>query len=221
MLKIIKKNKLSTIMISIIVIFVAMAIIDYLDLYNFFKNREDKSFEKTGHMVLVISAAIAAMIAWWQLIKLNSTAFADLLTKIETRYGSNEILEAREIIQEIYLESKDAQDTCKLKHISHMQDIIKQIGNDAKQTRKFILLLNFLDFLESIAYYVKVGYVSYDDVLEMFGGNLPYWFDVYERWIHYRREKFKEPKMYYEFETLVKKIRDIKTKPCWFCISKM
>lgn len=221
MLKIIKKNKLSTIMILIIVIFVAMAIIDYLDLYNFFKNIDDKSFEKTGHMVLVISAAIAAIIAWWQLIKLNSTAFADLLTKIETRYGSGEILEAREIIQEIYLQSKDPQDTCKLKHISRMQDIIKQIGNDAKQSRKFILLLNFLDFLESIAYYVKVGYVSYDDVLEMFGGNLPYWFDVYERWIHYRREKFKELKMYYEFETLVKKIRDTKTKPCWFCISKM
>jgi hypothetical protein len=64
-----------------------------------------------------------------------------------------------------------------------MQEEIRRIGSLEERTRDFILLLNFMDFLESIAYYTRRRYIESEDMYEMFGGNLPYWFNLFEAWI--------------------------------------
>jgi hypothetical protein len=168
-----------------------------------------QKFEKMGHLALVVFAAIAALAALFQLFRLNNTAFAQLLSKIEYRYGSGEILLAREIIQALYLNTK-SKGICYESHVKKIRIEIKKIGNDKKRTKDFILLLNFLDFLESISYYAQVNYVTRKDVEEMFGGSITYWYDIYYDWILYRRKKFNEPRMYCELEALVTKVRKTK-----------
>lgn len=74
-----------------------------------------------------------------------------------------------------------------------------------------MLLLNFLDFLETIAYFCKANSLSVADVQNLLGYSLVFYYDVFERWLKYRQKKIGEGK-YSEIQWLVKKIRQVDSK---------
>lgn len=168
------------------------------------------------HSIMIIFLTLALVwVAWIQLGSLNKTGKSDFLMRIDDRYGSEPIIKARAIIHRLYLSTKnDGEEISDEIHLKRMAGEIKKIGqgkdsseNSSKgSSEDFLYLLNFLDFLETIAYFANRNDISKNDVNELLGGSLTYYYKVFEPWIYYRRGKYKDSSYYFQLEKLVKKI---------------
>ena len=144
-------------------------------------------------------------VAWYQLRGMNETAKADFLLRIADRFGRHEIVQARKVIHEFYCEKRSDQ-SCVDAHIDRISKKIKEIGTDKEKAEDFILLLTFLEFLDTTAYFCKKGYLSKTDIEELVSGSMTYYYKVFKAWIYYRRQKYNDNRYYCELENLVDEI---------------
>jgi len=132
------------------------------------------------------------------------------LLRIDERWSSKEIIQAREVIHEIYLKVKQtySEDTDEKIIRKCISDNICALSKNQSQINGFIRLLNFLDFLETIGYLYSIKAVSINEVNELLGNSIIYFFDIYKGYIRYRRAKCRDNKFYEHFEILKKGIED-------------
>lgn len=164
---------------------------------------------------IIILTIILICVGWLQLGNLNRTSKADFLLKIDSRYGSPEIVKARAVIQRLYREAsppnKDVPyEVC----VQKIADSIDKIRNrkDKNSCEEFSYLINLLDFLEIIAYFSRKNYISVKDIDELIGNSILFYFKIYKQWIYYRRRKYGNRTFYCEFEELVEKIESHQAK---------
>lgn len=160
---------------------------------------------------LVIVTGALARVAWIQLAKIQSTAQADFLLRIDDRYGSPSIIKARAIIHRLYIATD--KNICKDKRDEILASKIKELYENLKFHKDFIHLLNFLDFLETIAYFSNQGYVEVKEINELLGGSLEYFHKIFTPLVghlryHYR-DDLSNPSYYRELDKLVDKIKSI------------
>jgi hypothetical protein len=176
---------------------------------------ESKNNATWHHAIFIVGLTfLLVIVAWVQLQKIKEAARADFLLRVDDRYGGELTVEARTIIHIFY---RDADKLCEKKElitedarIRHIQSKIKELGQSKNEDdcKKFVCLLNFLDFLETIAYFCNHEHLAKEDINELLGGTLTFHYKVFESWICYRRCKYKDEKYYIELEKLVKNEND-------------
>lgn len=158
--------------------------------------------------------ALLISIAWIQLEKFsktiisqNDTTKGQFLLKIDWRWSNAESVEAREIIHELYLEGE-------AKFSNHMSDKARVIdyvagrivqlrdSKNKKDIRKFIILLNFLDFMETVGYFYYKKYVGIDDLLELCGCSLDFNYQIFRFYIKDKRTRNQNKEFYKYFAAL-------------------
>lgn len=172
--------------------------------------------------VIVVLTLILVCVGWIQLGDLNKTSTAEFLLKIDGRYGSEEIIKARAIIQRLYRTANPEDEKTKDEYVRLMS---KQIDNirketDDKSSLEFAYLINLLDFLETVAFFTRKKYISVRDVDELLGNSVVFYYDVFKSYINKRRERYDNPSYYCELESMVKKMKshDLKEKLAETCI---
>ncbi len=155
--------------------------------------------------IYVILAAILAGVAWFQLNHLNSTAKNDFLLRIDERFGGPEIVKARSIIHKFYCQTHK-EGISNPKHIHLMQLEILNIKYNTLDAKDFMYLHNFIDFLETIAYFANRNVISETDVSELLSGSIAYYYHVFELFIKDRNDKYPNQSYYSEIKEFVEKI---------------
>ncbi|HAU1673402.1 DUF4760 domain-containing protein [Legionella pneumophila] len=152
--------------------------------------------------IVIILTALIVCAGWLQFTNLNQTSKGDFLLRIDTRYSSDEILKARTLIHKFYCQTKDENITDD-RHVELIGNKILEIKYEESEAENFIILINFLDFLETIAFFVRKDYVSPKEVHELIGGSIVYYFKVFKPWIFHRRLKRNNNNYYCEIEKLI------------------
>lgn len=128
------------------------------------------------------------IVGWRQLIQMGKTSRADFLLQLDKRYSSPEIMEARISLQELI--SKSGQKT-PLEIAKILVDEMDNLNEktDRESCKKFIFLRNFLEFLETVAYFGNKGFISSEEINELIGATLCFNYDIFKRWIYQHRGK--------------------------------
>lgn len=204
--------------ILIVVSLAALTVADYY--YNFFDftSRGKVTVRNGGATIdafhaieIVILTAILVLVAWIQLAGLQKTARADFLMRLDDRYGSEPIIKARQIIQRLYRESKITNPTAS--EMTHRYNIgikINEISEDINGSEDYVYLLNLLDFLESISFFANRNDITAEDIKDLMGLSLDFFYTIFKPRIDARRTKYKDRsnnEFYSEFEKLVASIK--------------
>lgn len=208
--------------ILLTLLFLIIADRDFDFLYeNLSGNNHDMHHMSSLHDAsIIILTIIIACIAWVQLHGLVKTGQADFLLRIDERLGNKSIIKARTIIHHIYSESKEKnKNFTEPQHCEYIAQEINSLGNktDKESIKKYVLLLNFIDFLETTALFAKKGYISTKDINDLMNQSLDFFYTIFEIRINERRRKYQDPTFYINFENLVQRIRCQKTHCKIFC----
>ena len=112
--------------------------------------------------------------------------------RIDERWSSTEIIKAREVLHEFYLSAKEVNlqlTQHDLNFVIGQQILLISKINKPSEISKFISLLNFLDFLETIGYIYYTGSLEAKDIQELSGNSIMYFYKIFEAYVLYRREK--------------------------------
>ena len=150
---------------------------------------------------LVVFTFILICVSWIQLSNLYNISTEDFLLRIDDRYGSESIIKARAIIHKIICKTR--QENSEI-NIEKIQDEIEAIEENEEKAEDFMYLLNFLDFLETIAYFGNKEFISIIDIKELLGDSLLHYYGVFERLIKNREENYGH---HDELKELVEKIK--------------
>lgn len=193
----------------ILIIIICMWLFSILSHFDFLNGNKEDSIVDINALAIIILTIALVTIAWIQLSALNKITKSDFLLRITERYGSPELLEARRIIQEFYIETKEEKITYN-DHIDKIANKIKELGkaNGNYETKNFIYLINFLDFLETVAFFYSEDQneITQNQVHDLLQHSLVYYFKVFKPWIYYRRLKFNDPEYQRPLENLSRKI---------------
>jgi hypothetical protein len=206
----------SIISVFILLIIIAVFILPLLDLFgfDFFGqihciegrcDRSDNSIIALNAGLIIILTLIIVIVAWIQLGSLSRTSKSDFLLRIDERYSSVNSVKARTIIHEFYC---DAQ-TDELHYdivIEKISNRIKDVEFKKEESKDFIILINFLDFLETISYFCNKKYISDRDVNELLGCSMNYYYKIFKPIIYARRSKYNDPRYYCEIEKFYEKL---------------
>lgn len=177
--------------------------------FNFFDNRikTHQPIIEIHALSIIILTIVLVMIAWIQSKEILKTSRGDFLMRIDDRYGSPDIIKARKIIHDIYLQEIPNEDDKKnnpTKWKDMQQDrmsiIIVKMEEDksAYKSEEFICLLNFLDFFETIAYFCNKGDISSQEVEELMGCSFRYYCNLFKKFIDSRRQYYNKNDYYSE-----------------------
>lgn len=191
---------IKALVVGLVVAFILMYIVHPL-----LGDNED-GWSNAYYILLAAGTGLIAWVAWIELSHLENIGQNDFLLRIDDRYGSKEIVEARTIIHKLSLDAPEIE-ICYDSHVDAIGQKIKEMEINKKSPKKFVYLLNFLDFLETIAYFVKKEALKSEDLEELLGESLTYYYDIFCPLICSRREKHKKNSYYRELENLALKIK--------------
>lgn len=210
------------IILLLILIIVITAMFYYSELTNYlpFKQKTpNEALEDINTWFYFLAGAGTTILAG--IAYLKSRAFykqneANLLLRIDERWGSLEIIKARIIIHRLYLRTKEKNERKRISKfpIQEYEDTInKEIGEqiiemseDKGKERSFIYLLNFLDFMETIGYLCSEKHITAKALNELCGESLKYNYQIFEAYIDYRNSKH-TGRFYCEFKKLYRNIK--------------
>ncbi|HIF0138890.1 TPA: DUF4760 domain-containing protein [Legionella anisa] len=169
-------------------------------------NKLESAAEHFNAAAIVILTIIIFCAGWIQFKDLNKTSKGDFLLRIDEKYGQPENIKARTIIHEFYCLTR-SEHIDVTNHVRKISIMVKDTKYKIEEAEKFVCLLNFLDFLETISYFANHSYISEKEVNELIGCSLKYYFCVFDDLIRERRQKYNSNHYYSELETLAKKIQ--------------
>lgn len=154
--------------------------------------------EELNYVFMVLLTFIIVLVAYVQLHSLRKTTVGDFLLEIDKRYNSKQIIEAREIIRNFFLEAKHENIKNNNDQYIVKEQISKKVRNLAERnldendktdaTHKYILLLGLLDLLETVAYYGNKHFVKREQIEGVLGGTMSRYYNVLKSLIEYIRE---------------------------------
>ncbi len=162
---------------------------------------------------LVIGTFGLGYVAWVQLTAIQKTERADFLFQIDERYGSELIIKARQIIQRLYRESNNLYpEATESVHRSYIAIRINEISQNINTSKEYVYLLNLLDLLETISYFANTGVISKQDVQNLMGPSMEFFFIIFKPRIEHRREKYRNETYYCELQKLAERTKQNKFK---------
>ncbi len=173
----------------------------------------------TNYIFIVLITLVLAIIAYFKSTAALKQSKTNYLLRIDERWSSREIIRAREIIHRINLKAKypnkqeeeHNNESIKAKMAIDIVELNKK--NTPEDIKDFISLLNFIDFLETIGYMYKTQAITLEEIKELLGNSIVYFYDIFRAYIEYRRRD-KDQMFYCQFENLYLDIKKYNKKPC-------
>lgn len=151
-----------------------------------------------------------------QLKQIGKSARGEFLIRLDERFTSPQIIEARTTVHIIY---RNTQPDCKHNgshktklcegctkiHMQLIRNQIQIIGRDSKKSKEFIQLRSLIELFETIGYFSRNGYVNVTDVNELIGGTVEFHYEIFKNWIDYLQVE-RSPHTFREFEWLAWKV---------------
>lgn len=161
------------------------------------------------YIIALFISAVLILLGYVKAQEAIEQSRTNYLLRIDERWSSPEIIKAREVIHELYLDAKHLnpelkEDNEQIKPVIALE--IMKIHDSKEMTEKFVSLLNFLDFLETIGYLHSKKAITTEEVSELLGNSIIYFYDIFSIYIAYRR-KTKDPGFYTKFEKLYLEVR--------------
>lgn len=186
---------------------VLIVIVGFIAEYNWdFINSSDNGVLMLHYILMVILSLLLVATAYIQIKKLNTITKADFLLRVDDRYGSPNIVKARTIIHKIYV-TTNSENLCRDKHILKIAEEVKQLGisKNTSDIENFVLLLNFLDFLETIAFLAEENHINYEEISALSGDSIIFYYRIFKPWIDCHRHKHNRYTYYEYLDTFYKK----------------
>ncbi|WP_106225638.1 DUF4760 domain-containing protein [Legionella pneumophila] len=203
----------SVIFLLLFVLGVFFGVFYYLDI-----DKKDQSMEVslTYYILGIFTSLFLVFGAWRKINEANKNSKISYLLQIDERWGSEEIIRAREVIHQLYLDAmnllpnqKTNKDLCDI-----VGQGIKDLHGNQEKIEHFISLLNLLDFWETIGYLYYCKAITILEIRELFGNSIVYYFVIYKPFIEFRREQTLDLKFYEHFENLYKAVKNYKMTFC-------
>ena len=194
---------LVTLLSGILFTFFLYFILNHLGLWSLGGTVDNDLMELQAVTLVVLTGGLIS-VAYVQLSSASKSLRGEFLLKIDERFTSHEFLEAETIIHQLCCAKgvKGIEDTQQIKLVS---DEIANMSKQAEKSRDFNLLLNFLDFLETIAYMSNQDLILSKDVQELLGGTLDYYYKIFQSLIQHQNEYLKQVNYYCELNDFCKK----------------
>lgn len=184
-------------------------------LYDYIRKSAKEEITTWLSFVSGAAASSVAFIAWYKLREIHNQSEAHFLLRIDERWGNNESIKARSVIHKLYHEISE-------RHKSGLEDIpfterdvfiqaklgseIILLSKNITLTDDFIYLLNFLDFMESIAFLVEEKHVSARKLNILCGESIIFNYIIFQPYIQQRRVRHGNKNFYKCFENLYKEM---------------
>ena len=212
MKRLIKEHKVFFLFMLLII-----TVIIFFCVHHFFNIANDKQIPEDSlayYVLALFTSVILILLAYVKTEEAIEQSRTNYLLRIDERWSSAEIVRAREVIHKLYLDAKEAYpkyDNEQLKPI--IAQAIMELNDNQDQIEQFIKLLNFLDFLETIGFLHYKKAITTEEVSELIGNSIIYFYDIFSIYIAYRR-RTKDKGFYTKFENLY---LEVKTK----CVQKI
>jgi hypothetical protein len=82
-----------------------------------------------------------------------------------------------------------------------------RFSSENKDPKKFIILLNYLDFMETIGYLSKSEYVSINDLNELCGFTIKFNYEIFRLYIEDKRRRHNKKEFYSSFTELYQQMQ--------------
>ncbi|HAT2147266.1 DUF4760 domain-containing protein [Legionella pneumophila] len=200
----------------------------FLPALKFFNFPEPAKPSEHTFIYYIISLAITFIIVYIAYTKSKEAikqSRTNYLLKIDERFCSPEIIKAREIIHEYYLNIKQKNNEIEIDTLK--QELGKKvivISRDINFKSDYIYLLNFLDFLETIGYLYVRNAVTIPELNELLGNSIVYFYEIFQPYIKHRRDSKGDQKFYSQFEQLYKSVKNhqkCSVDQCCWCLFKL
>lgn len=161
------------------------------------------------YLLTLFISTILILLAYIKTQEAIKQSRTNYLLRIDERWSSPEIIKAREVIHELYLDAKQLnpqlkEDNEQIKPIIALG--IMNLHDNKRETHKFVSLLNFLDFLETIGYLHSQKSITTEEVSDLLGNSIVYFYDIFNIYIAYKR-KTKDIGFYLNFEKLYLEVK--------------
>lgn len=195
---------------ALIGIFLAVGLL-ILELYTktfFFHSKyHDHEIVNIYNIEIIILTALVVAIAYIQLNAIHKTSEAnkdinksEFLLRIDERLGKTNILKARKVIHEIFVEEYRKKDSSVTYEIALNRVADKIVEMSKEKAEDFIYLYNLLEFLETIGYFYHRDKVTKPEVKELFGESITFYAAVFKLYIESRQ---KHNKSYFNYFTIL------------------
>jgi len=180
---------------------------------DFIKDDAGKVADIVYYGLIVALTALIAYIAYSKIKNINDAMRTEYLLRIDRRWCSKEMIDARIAIHKIYVKLTDGKwghDTV----LSMLSDkLVRELAGSKKREdiSDYIHILNLLDFLETIGYLHAQGKLKTDEITELCGNSILYYSHIFKGIIE-RRQK-RDPGFYEYFTKLAKEIEIDTLKP--------
>lgn len=191
----------------ILMIIIGVAIVLNSGLYLFEIKDATSSIDEWFYCVNGAATAVLAVIAWHQVGGIQKSNETGVLLRIDERWSSEELIEARTLIYNMYLEASvktSSSNVDKFSNSTHSiigRKIIK-MSSDNKKCDDFIYIINLLDFMETIGYLQSKDHIHPSVLDALCGEDLRFNYRIFESYIFYKRKKNNNNKLYRYFENL-------------------
>lgn len=182
--------------------------------------RDEQETNSLFYFISGFATAVLAIIAYSQLSGISKNAKAEFLLRVDERWGEKEILDARTIIHKMYLPyKKEGKDVRKLSEdclynfiTENLSESIIKMSESAELHENFLKLLNYLDFMETIGFLRKNGYIEVEEIKSLCGNSICFNYRIFTGYIEERRKKHerKNKDLYKNFEDLAKEIQKLR-----------
>lgn len=162
-------------------------------------------------LIYVATAAIA-IIAYIEFDRANQLNTNELLTFISNRWSSKEIIKARQIVHEIFINKYRFDNECNPAHdfdkamVDSSLAVYEMSKKHGDEGKNFIYLLNLLDHFESVSYFHVSKQIDFDNIKNIYGNNMIFYYRILEKYIKQRQSHITQDfcnytKMYDIFNT--------------------
>jgi len=156
-----------------------------------------------GYLVAATAILIGGCVAWHHLRIIQGTEKATVLTNLDASWVGAELSLSRTEFLKFRKGLKSAQGSTEWQ---------EEIANKLETYRKhrhtlYVQLFNMADFLETLGYFSKVGYILPDDAVELYGPAIRDYDEAFNQYILKRQEDEGDKSIYENFIWLSNKAK--------------
>ncbi len=201
---------LITLISALIVLFIFIACGEkYVFKYWDFAQKHEDYITAFHDSSLSILTFLAVCGAWIQLANLNKTSRCDFLLRIEEQYSAQNMVDARKTIRKLHGKAIGKYKSGNI----YIQDIVEEVAVEILKYKDSVAnndnysnLIDFLNYLEGIAYFTNTHCIQYYDIKELSASAVTYYYDVYKKLIVELQNESGNKKLYQELQILSKKL---------------
>lgn len=149
------------------------------------------------HYFIFIATVALAVIAYFEFSRSNELTSNEFLLFTSKKWNSEEIIKARQILHEIFIDAyrdKHGEKKCELSiALFHVSEKILQMSRKKDDDGKnFIYLLNLLDYIETLSYFYSKDELTLADIQNTCGNNIIFFYESFKLFIEKRQSHDKK-----------------------------